>query len=344
MMSSQIRKKMIYQKLFLGLALGSFFVICLCKHNLLWAQGKGYPSQPIKIVVPNAPGGSNDLGARITADYLSQELKVPVLIENRVGASGMLGAAMVLKAKPDGYTLLAGGDTSLASGPLQSPNPPYDPFKDFSPICMLGSSVAAYGVYSSSPFKTLMDFIKDAKESPGKLSCGVTNIGSSTHLSLELLKKYAEMDIKVVPYKGVPDAIAALLGKHIDMLVLIYVGFLPYVKSGEARILAVSDPVPDTTIKTLQEAGFPQSGFRATDAFLGFHVSSNTPKPIYEKLVLAFERIAKIPEFAMKLDNIGLIRKYKNPAELKEFMKEKWLVYSEGLEQLGLKKWQGKID
>jgi len=343
-MHGEHREETNCRNLFLVFALGLFSFIWLCGPNVVWAQQKPYPSQTIKIVVPNAPGGSTDLAARIVADYLGKDLKVPVIIENREGGSGLIGATAVLKAKPDGYTMLAGGDTSLTAGILQSPNPPYDPFKDFSPICMLGSSVAAYGVYSSSPFNTLGDFVKAAKQSPGKLSCGVTNIGSSTHLHLELLKKYSGMDINVVPYKGVPDAIAALLGKHIDMLVLIYVGFLPYVKSGEAKILVVSDSVPNTTLQTLQEAGFPQPGFRATDAFLGFHVSSNTPKPIYEKLVLAFERIAKIPEFAVKLNNIGLIRKYKNPAELKEFMKEKWLVYSEGLEQLGLKKWQGKID
>jgi tripartite-type tricarboxylate transporter receptor subunit TctC len=343
-MSSQIRKKMIYHKLFLVFALGSFFVIWLYGHSLIWAQEKVYPNQPIKVIVPMAPGGLIDLAARITADFVAQELKVPVIVENRAGAEGLLGGAMVLKAKPDGYTLLAGGDTTLASGPLQSPNPPFNPFRDFLAIGMLGSARGAYGVYSSSPFKTIEDFVKDAKKNPGNLSFGFPAVGSSNHLSVELFRKHSGADIKLVPYKGAPDAIAALLGKHIDMLALTYVAFLPYAKSGEARILAVSDSVPGTTFKTLQEAGFPQPGFRACDGFLAFQVSVNTPKPIYEKLVLAFERVAKNPELAVKLDNVGLTRTYKNPTDFNVFLKEKWLVYSEILEPLGLKKWQGKID
>jgi tripartite-type tricarboxylate transporter receptor subunit TctC len=343
-MNSKFWKKMNCHKLFAILTLCSSFLIWLYGHNLIWAQEKGYPNQAIKVIVPNAPGGIIDLGARLTSDYVSKELKVPMIVENRPGANGMLGGSMVLKAKPDGYTILVGGDTPLVSGPLQSPNPPYNPFKDFLPICMLGSAPAAYGVYSSSPFKTMGDFIKEAKGNPGKLSCGVTQVGSTTHLSLELLIKYSGADIKVVPYKGPPDAIAALLGKHIDMLVLTYVAFVPYAKSGEARILAVSDSVPGTTVKTLPEEGFSQPGFRACDGFLAFQVSADTPRPIHEKLVLTFERVAQNPEFIAKLDGLGIIRTYKNPAEFQEFMKLKWAVNSEVLEKLGLKKWQGKID
>lgn len=254
----------------------------------------------------------------------------------------MLGSAAVLKAKPDGYTLLAAGDTPLVSGPLQSPNPPFNPFKDFLAICMLGSAPGAFAVYSSSPYKTFTEFVKDAKENPGKLSCGMTQPGSTTHLTVELLRMYSGADIKVVPYKGPPEAMAALLGKHIDMACMTYVGLLPYAKSGEARIVAVTSSVSDTTIKTLAQLGFPQSTFLASDGILAFHVSPAIPKPIYEKLGLTFERLAKNPELAKKLDSVGITRNYKKPAELIEFMKEKWLVISDFLERLDMKKWQGK--
>ncbi len=341
-MDSKFRKKMNDHKLFPILALGSFFLIWLYGHNLLWAAEKEYPNHPIKMIVPYTPGGIVDQGSRITADYLAQELKVPVIIENKPGASGMLGSAAVLKAKPDGYTLLAAGDTPLVSGPLQSPNPPFNPFKDFLAICMLGSAPGAFAVYSSSPYKTFTEFVKDAKENPGKLSCGMTQPGSTTHLTVELLRMYSGADIKVVPYKGPPEAMAALLGKHIDMACMTYVGLLPYAKSGEARIVAVTSSVSDTTIKTLAQLGFPQSTFLASDGILAFHVSPAIPKPIYEKLGLTFERLAKNPELAKKLDSVGITRNYKKPAELIEFMKEKWLVISDFLERLDMKKWQGK--
>jgi len=343
-MNSKFGNRKNCRKHFLVLASSLFFIIFLCGHSLLLAVEKEYPNAPIKVVVPYAPGGIVDLGARLTADYLSRELKVPVIIENRAGAGGMLGAATVLKAKPDGYTLMAAGDAPLVSGPLQSPNPSYNPFRDFLPMGLLGITPSAYGVYNSSPFKTITEFVKDAKDNPGKLGCGFPLAGSSNHLTLELFRKYAEIDIKLVPYKGAPDAISALLGKHIDMLVLTYVAFLPYAKSGEARILAVSDAVPGSTIKTLPESGFPQPRLRAFDGFLSFQAPVHTPKPVYEKLVLSLERVAKNPEFAAKLDTVGLIRSYKTPADFREFMKEKWLVNAEVLEQLGLKKWQGKID
>ena len=332
------------RKVFLVLALGSFFLIWLCGHDLIWAAEKAYPSQPIKIVVPNSPGGHADLVSRFVADHLAKELRVPVLIENRAGSSGMHGVAMVLKAKPDGYTILGGGDTTMCTGYLQNPNPPYNPFTDFLFICGLGVSPSAYGVYGSSPFRTLMDFVKAAKENPGKLSCGVTTIGSSTHLSLILLRKYAEMDIKVVPYKGNPDAIPALLGKHIDMLTLTTAAFLPYAESGEARILAVSNSIPGTSFKTLREEGFSQSGFDAVDGFLCYTVSVNTPKPIFDKLVLMFEQITRNPAFNAKLNSIGSICIYRNPADFKAFLKEKWRVNSKLLEELGLKRYDGKID
>ena len=343
-MDSRLKKRMTCHRLSLILRLCLFLAIWLFGHNLIWAQEKGYPSQPIKIVVPNAPGGHADQVTRIVADRLAKELKVAVIIENRAGASGMLGASMVLKAKPDGYTILAGGDTNICTGYLQNPNPPYNPFTDFSYICGLGRSAGAYGVYSSSPFKTLMDFVKAAKENPGKLNCGVTSFGSATHLSAILLRRYSEADFKIVPYKGVPDAIAAFLGKHIDMLTLITASFLPYAASGEVRILAVSSRAPGSSFKTLREEGFSQPAFDAVESFLCYAVSANTQKPIVDKLVLAFERITKDPEFNAKLTSIGAIGSYRSPTDFKEDLREKWRVTSTLLEELGLKKYQGKIE
>lgn len=342
-MSARVSETPYYRARLLMFVLGSFFLVWLSGQSLTWAQEKGYPSQPIKLIVPNAPGGQADLIGRLAADYLAKELKVPALVENREGAGGMLGANMVLKAKPDGYTILVSGDTTMCAGILQNPNPTYNPFTDFSGICLLAVSPCAYGVYSSSPFKRLTDFVKAAKENPGKLTCGVTAIGSSTHLSLMLLLKYTGMNIKVIPYKGNPDAFAAILGKHVDMLTLTTPAFQPQVKAGEVRILAASNHIPGMSFNTLKEEGFSQSAFDAVDGFVSFEVSANTPKPTYDKLVAAFEYFAKNPEFTAKLNALGTAGTYKNPADYREFLKEKWRINSTLLEELGLKKWQGKI-
>lgn len=254
----------------------------------------------------------------------------------------MLGTSMLLKAKPDGYTLVAAGVSAMITGPLQSPNPPYDPFKDFLPIGMFGVVPSALGVYNTSSFETIADVVKEAKKNPGKLSSGFTQPGSSTHMALKLFGKFAEVNIKFVPYNSPGSAISALLGKHIDMLSLTYVGFLPYTKSGEARVLAVTDSVPDSSVPTFAQAGYSQPELHTCSSYLSFYVSVNTPKPIHEKLVLSFERAAKNPELAKKWDNIGLIRNYKNPTEFAKYTSETWRVTSEVLEELGMKELQEK--
>ncbi len=246
----------------------------------------------------------------------------------------MLGASLVVKAKPDGYTILGSSDSTIIIQPLVSPNPPYDPFKDFVPICPYGVTPTGFGVYSQSPFKTISDLVKYAKQNPAKLNCGVTTVGSGTHLAFEVFRKGADINVKLVPYKGTGEAIAALLGKHIDMLALSYVGFSPYIKSSEVRILAVTDSVPAASIPTLSEMGYSQVQMGIYNTFF---VSPHTPKPIYDRLVRGFERVAKNPDLGKKWEGIGLIPTYKNPVEYNNYLKQKWEVVSKLVDELGLK-------
>lgn len=303
--------------------------------TLAWAEGKDYPNKTIKVMVPYEPGGIVDLSVRMMMDYLAKELKVPLIIENKSGASGMLGPAMVLKASPDGYYILACADAPMVSGPLQSPNPPYDPFKDFLPVGSFGVAPTAYAVSAASPFKTIADLVKFARENPGKLTCGVTTLGGSNHLSFEKFRKDAAINIKIVPFKGTGEVISALLGRHIDMLLLTHVGLLPYTKSGEARVLAVSDAVPDSDLPTLADAGFEQDTMATSN---GFFVSAKTPKPIYDKLVSTLERVAKNPELVKKWKGIGITPIYRNPAAYSKLLHEKWQIAAKLINELGLKK------
>ena len=298
-----------------------------------WAQEK-YPSKPIRIVVPYDPGGVTDLGVRAVTDYLTRELKVPMVVENKSGAAGMIGASDVLKAKPDGYTLLAAGDAFITA-PLQSPNPPYDPFKDFLPICGFGGTPVAFAVHRQSPFKTLGDFVKEAKASPGKLTVAVTSIGGENHLSFELFRKVAGVNLKLVPYKGTGEAVAAFLGRHVDMLVLTYVGLVPYIKTGEGRILVVGSSIPGSSLPNFADAGFSQALLPRVNAFL---CSAKTPKPIYNELIPAFKRAATHPELAKKWDNIGFVAEFRSPADCTQVMKTKWETYAVLMDELGLRK------
>jgi tripartite-type tricarboxylate transporter receptor subunit TctC len=302
--------------------------------SVAWTQEKGYPSKSIEVVVPAAPGGSSDIATRIIAEELSRQLKVPIVVTNLAGAAGMSGGAKVLKARSDGYTLLSAGTQGLISSPIQSPNPPYDTLKDFTPLCSYGSSPMIFGVKASSSFKTLGDLIADAKKNPGKVTCGITNIGGEPHLLVELFKKVVGVNIKPVPHKGTGEAVTALLGQHIDMMILTYIGFLPYIKSGEARVLAITQKVPGSGIPTFAETGYPQVNIRTQ---LGFYASSKTPKEIVDKLVPVFEKVVRDPNVAKKLETNGVVVDYRAPREFAMELKEEWDTVSKLVDEMGLK-------
>ena len=336
-MMPRFRKESNVRRIILVLTLSLFFLGWLYGHRPVWAQGD-YPSKPITIVQPHEPGGLTDLPVRAMVDDLAQELKVPMVLEYKSGAMSMLGISYVLKAKPDGYTLLAAGDSAMIIGVLQSPNPPFDPLKDFLPLGVYGTTVVSFGVHQSSPFKTLGEFVAEAKKNPGKLSLAITSLGNDNHFGFELFRKASGINVKMVPYKGPGEGVAAFLGRHVDMLVLSYVSFSPYVKSGEARLIAVGNPVPGSSIPSFADAGYPAEFPRMN----AFYISAKTPKPIYEKLVTSFKRVFTNPEVTKKLEAVGLIPGYRSPDEFAQFMKPKWDAYSILIEELGMRKKTGE--
>lgn len=333
-MIQRLRKRMICVIMGYSTVLVCFLLVLVCNPTLSWSQEQRYPNKPIKIVVPYEPGAIGDLAARVMTDYLTKELSVPILIENRAGASGMIGTKAALSAPPDGYTLIQATDGSIIIGPLKSPNPTYNLFKDLLPICAYGGYPLAFGVSKLSPIKTLANFVKEAKEKPGGLAVGLTVFGGENHLSFEIFRRAAGVEVKVIPHKGSGELASALLGNHIDMMVLSYVGSLPYVKSGEVRILAVTDKVPGSSLPTLVESGFSKEGIAMTSGILA---RVDTPKPIYEKLVSVFQKVASNPELTKKWETVGLTPDYMNPKDYTIFLKKKWETYSRIIDEMGLK-------
>ena len=334
-MNQELGAKRKEQKVFLVLALISLLLVWLHGYGPALGQEKGYPDKPVKVVIPYEPGGVIDVAVRAMADFLNRELKVPIIIENKAGAGGMIGTNEVLRAKPDGYTLLAASDSVMIISPLESPNPLYDPFKDFLPICGYGGTPVAFGVHHSSPFKTLGDLVKAAKENPGKLTVALSPIGGENHLTFEIFRKEAGVNMKLVPTTGTGPGFAALLGKHVDMLVISYIAFVPHLRSGEVRLLAAGTSVPGSSVPSFAEAGYPKAASPRYDAFFA---SAKTPRPIYEKLVASFKRVVNNPELGKRWENIGLFPIYKSPPEYTQFLKEKWATYSILVDELGLKK------
>jgi len=265
-----------------------------------------YPNHPVRIVVPFAPGGSTDVVARILADKLQGELKQSFVVENRAGAGGNIGADVVAKSNPDGYTLLMGTTGVLAINNYLYKDMPFDPQRDFAPVSYTSLITNILVVNPNVPAKNVAELVALAKAKPGELTFASSGAGSSTHLSAELFKSMAGVDIVHVPYKGSSQAITDLMAGHVTMLVDNAPSSLPYVQQGKLRALAVTSlkrmpGLPD--VPTLDEAGV--KGYESL-SWSGIVAPAATPKPVIAKLNAAIERVLAMPDVRKKFADLGV--------------------------------------
>jgi tripartite-type tricarboxylate transporter receptor subunit TctC len=275
------------------------FVACALCSLGLWtaavcAQDK-YPSRPIRLVIPFAPGGGSDVTARMLGPRIAERLGQPVVIDNRPAAAGVLGADIVAKAVPDGYTLLGTTVTFVINGTLQK-GLPYDAFKDFTPITQAIVSPFGLLLHPSVPAKTVKEFIAYAKSNSGKLLYGSSGPGSSPHLSAELFLSMAGLKMTHVPYKGIAPAITAQLGNEVQMTFSNVFSTLGHWKAGRLRLIAHgglkrAESFPD--IPTIAEAGLP--GFESSNWY-GYVTTGKTPRPIIRTLNQAFVAVLTQPD------------------------------------------------
>src|SRR5687767_9088472 len=272
----------------------------------LSAVAQPFPSKPVRLVVPFPPGGAVDYYARAVQSRLQETLGQPILIENRSGAGGMVGADLVAKAAPDGYTLLVGNIASLAMNVGLYSKMTYDPRKDLTPIIRTVAVNYVMAVHPSVPARSVKELIDYAKANPGKLSYGSAGSGSAPHLATELLKQRAGIDMLHVPFKGGGPMVADLLGGQIHIVIADQANLMPHVKAGKLRALAVgtlerSASYPD--IPTIAESGFP--GFEAR-AWQGIAGPANLPADIVTQLNAAFAKAMAFPEVHQRLLDGGL--------------------------------------
>ncbi len=256
------------------------------------AQGK-FPDRTLRLVVPFAPGGVNDIIGRRWAQDLSKVLGQNVIVENRAGASGAIGASEVARSKPDGYTLLIANTTTHVLSPLGNPKLGYDPLKDFTALGIITLVPTGVAVHPSMPVKNLKELIAFAKRNPGKLSFGSAGTGSITHLTGELFKKLnGDLKIVHVPYKGAGPGLTDLIAGHIPMYTpTISPAPLEYHKQGRLRMLAICSEerlkaVPD--VPTAPEAGMPEL---VVQAFNAIFLAPGTPKPLVDVLHQANQKV-----------------------------------------------------
>jgi len=265
-----------------------------------------FPTRPLRYIVPFPPGGSTDIMARIVAAALPDGLGQSVVIDNRGGAGGTVGAEIAANATPDGYTLFACNIASLAVSPALYRKLNYDPVNAFAPIGFIGSTPNALVVHPSLPAATLPAFISLAKSQPGKLNYGSPGIGSSPQLTMEMFKTAARIDVTHVAYKGGGPALAATMGGEVDGMVSTLPTFLAATRAGKIRMLAItsltrSPDVPD--VPTIAESGFP--GFEVI-SWQGLCTPAGAPKAAVARLRAALATVLALPDTRKRLADQGV--------------------------------------
>jgi tripartite-type tricarboxylate transporter receptor subunit TctC len=281
-----------------------------------------YPSRPIRLIVPYAPGGGADTVARIVARRVSDSIGQTVVIENRGGAGAIIGTEMVAKAEPDGYTLLLGQSGPISINPAVYKDLRYDPIKDFAPITMTTAYPYILAVNAKLPVKSLQDFVALAKSKPGALNYGTTGIGAANHLVTELFSSKAGLKMTHIPYRGTALAVADLIGGQVTMVFSDPVSVLPHLQSGTLRGLAVtsaqrSDVAPD--LPTISASGYP--GFEAL-AWHGILAPAKTPANVINKLHAEIVKALQQPETKDVLVKQAMQPVGNTPAEFAAFIKQ----------------------
>jgi tripartite-type tricarboxylate transporter receptor subunit TctC len=286
-----------------------------------------FPDQPIKLIVPFAPGGPPDVAARIIGDWLSNHLG-PVVVENHVGAGGTLGARMVASSPPDGYTLLAATSGSLAISPQLYKNAGIDPVKDFTAVAMLSTASQVIAVNAGIPAHTVKELVAYAKANPGKLNYGAV-IGTPPHLNGEMFKHITGTNIVFVPYKGATQATTDVLTGQMNMTFEGTTGIMPYLKNGQLRALAVASPariaeIPD--VPTMDEAGYPGM---PPDAWQAIVAPAATPPALVDKINTMVNQGLADPAVRNRIVELGGVPRPMSRADFAAFIADQYQRWGE---------------
>jgi len=272
-----------------------------------WPAARAQSGKPLRFVVPFPPGGSTDILARAIGAKLGPALGQTVIIDNKPGAGGSLGASEVARAEPDGNTLLMGHIGTLAVNPALYPKLPYDPVKSFVPVAWVARVPNILVVNAKSPIKTLADLVAQARAKPGHLTYSSGGNGSAAHIAFEYLKLQAKFPMLHIPYRGTGPSVTDLMGGQVDATFTGSPVVLPHVRSGQLRALAVSSTkrlpsLPD--VPTVAESGFP--GFDA-DQWYGVVVPAGTPAAVVARLNAEINKALQNPQVAQQLDGEGAV-------------------------------------
>jgi tripartite-type tricarboxylate transporter receptor subunit TctC len=283
-------------------------------------QTQAWPSRPITIVVSFGAGGTADILARMIGDELSTALGQSVVIENKPGAGGNLGAQTVARATPDGYTLLVSGSPTHSVGPHLFKNLSYDPMKDVPPVAMIAMAPNLLVVNADLPVKSVKELVQLARDKPGQITFSSAGIATSGYLAAEMLKSSAKLDMAHVPYKSGPEAVTGVLAGNVSFIFFTVPALLPQVQAGKLRALAITGAersalVPD--VPTVAESGFSDY---EVQAWFALFAPKGTPEPVVQRLASEIEKILKRPDIREKMAKLGAEPRFMNPKQVTDFV------------------------
>ena len=312
----------------LRIAIGFIFLAVTAAH----AQ-EPYPTKPVRMIVPYAPGGPIDVWGRILAQELGKAFGQAVVLDNRPGANGIVGTDIVAKSPPDGYTFLYQTGSHVANVSMYK-KLPYDSVRDFQPITQMATTHGmVLVVHPSVPAKSLSEFIALAKSRPGKLNYASAGAGNATHLAAEMMKSAAGLDIAHVTYKGGGPALNDVIAGQVEMMMVSVAQGAPFVKAGKVRALAITAPnraPPLPSVPTFQESGF--SGFE----FAGWHGLWFPARVPRDRLMRMYNEVKKVmfsPDIKTRLDDLGLVPLASTPAEFAKFIDREIALYAKLIRQ-----------
>jgi tripartite-type tricarboxylate transporter receptor subunit TctC len=300
-------------------------------------HAQSYPSKSIRYVVPYAPGGSTDIVARVLALKLSEAMGQQVVVDNRPGAGGAIGADIVAKSPPDGYTMVTAVTSIMAINQFLYRKLPYDPEKDFAPVTQVGSLPLILVIHPSLPAKNVREFIAIAKAKPGQLNYGSSGVGTATHMTTELFKAMAGVDLVHIPYKGSGQVMGDVIGGQLALIFDQIVSSLPHVQSGKLRMLAITSAkrfpsLPD--LPTIAESGVP--GYESI-SWAGVAVPAGTPKEIVARLHAEIVKVLAMPDIRERFLRDGIETIGSTPEQFSEHIRRERIKWAKVVKDSGAK-------
>jgi tripartite-type tricarboxylate transporter receptor subunit TctC len=301
------------------------------------AQAQGFPSKPLRMLVGFAPGGANDILARIVSQQLSESLGQPVIVENRAGNAGLIAADLLARAAPDGHTLMLGSTGTQTIAPNLTPGLPYDPLNGLAPVSLVGATPSALAVNPALPARSLPELIALAKARPGRLTYASSGNGTTLHLAAELFKMMAGVELVHVPYKGNAPALNDVVAGQVDMIFSALPPLLPLAKAGKLRILGVGSlerhrSAPE--IATIAEQGLP--GY-AMGTWYGVFATGGAPAEVLERLAAEVRKALSDQKVRDTIAAQGIDPAANNPAEFRRFFLAEFARWAKLIKDAGIK-------